>query len=302
MPMSAIRIVALALAVALVPSAVAQPVGEEGAVRRAKEAFTAGLTLYRQSRFADAAAKFELAQELSPRAGNLFNLGRCYEQLQATARALRAFREYLRLSPDSKERPEVLAAITRLEAELRRQGVQQVAVRAEPEGEARVEIDARDVGKAPVVVELPKGVHTFEVSAEGYAPARLEHLVDLERTVDLSFILLPRAPSGSATAPRTALEAGLPSTSAELGRRYRWAWVSSAATALALLSAVGLGVAQLLTQNELRAPVIPRSGAENQVLADRNDALASGANVAYVGSGVLGITSVLLFIFEGRER
>jgi tetratricopeptide (TPR) repeat protein len=310
--MSVTRIAVLAVTVLSASVAVAQADGE--ALKRAREAYLAGQVLYEQRKFAEAVAKFEEANSLAPRAGNLFNIGRCYEQLKEVPKALRAFREYLRLSPDAKEKREVEGAIGQLETQLRQRGVQQVAVRAEPEGKARVRVDDRDVGVAPVVLELTRGKHAFEVSAEGYSTARQDVTVSLERASDLSFTLerLGGAPFADAVGPGVTppplppAEVGTAATK-DLGvsvaaprKPYVWAWVTTGLTVLGVAAGVVMGVLELGAQNDLKTALLPRTRADNQILADRATTLALGANIAYAAGGAAGLGSVLLFIFEGR--
>jgi len=61
---------------------------------------------------------------------------------------------------------------------------------------ARVAIDGRDVGPAPVETELVAGGHTVEVTAPGFAPERLELVVAVgqSRTVTVT-LEPPRAPA-----------------------------------------------------------------------------------------------------------
>lgn len=306
------RFVVVALMLSFVPVGLAQASSEADALKlkRAREAYAAGQVLYNQGNFAEAVAKFAEANTLAPRAGNLFNMGRCYEQLKETPKALKAYREYLRLSPDAKEKPEVDSAILQLEAQLRQRGVQQVAVRAEPEGKARVRVDGRDVGLAPVVVELSRGIHTIEVSAEGFSTARQDFTVSLEHASDLSFTLerLVGAPFADDWKPPPPPP---PTPSLDVGgapgvamapppsrKPYVWAWVTSGLTLAAVAAGVVMGVLELNAQNDLKGGVGGTS--RTRELATTAVTLSWGANAGYIAGGVFGLTSILLFIFEGK--
>lgn len=308
------RFVVVALTLSVVPVALAQASSEADALKlkRAREAYAAGQMLYNQGSFAEAVARFEEANTLAPRAGNLFNIGRCYEQLKETPKALKAYREYLRLSPDAKEKSEVDSAILQLEAQLRQRGVQQVVVRAEPERKARVRIDGRDAGFAPVVVELSRGVHAIEVSAEGFSTARQSVNVSLEHASDLSFTLerLAGAPFADDWKP-PPLPPPTPSPSLDVGgapgvamapspsrKPYVWAWVTSGLTLVAVAAGVVMGVLELNAQRDLRDGV-GGTGA-TRGLATTATTLAWGANAGYIAGGAFGLTSILLFIFEGK--
>lgn len=306
------RFAVVAVSLSFVPVALAQVSGEADALklRRAREAYAAGQALYNQGSFADAVAKFEEANTLAPRAGNLFNIGRCYEQLKETPHALKAYREYLRLSPDAKEKPEVDSAIAQLEAQLRQRGVQQVVVRAEPEGKARVRIDGRDAGFAPVVIELSRGVHAIEVSAEGFSTARQDFNVSLEHASDLSFTLerlagvpftddwKPPPPPPLTPSLDVGGVPGVAMAPPPSRKPYVWAWVTSGLTLVAVAAGVVMGVLELNAQKELKDGTGGFS--RTRELATTATTLSWGANAGYIAGGVFGLTSILLFIFEGK--
>ncbi|HEX4406063.1 MAG TPA: PEGA domain-containing protein, partial [Polyangia bacterium] len=67
---------------------------------------------------------------------------------------------------------------------------------------ARVTIDGKDVGPAPVEAELLAGGHTVDVTAPGFAPDRLELVVAVgqSRTVTVT-LEPPRAPASTTTGP-----------------------------------------------------------------------------------------------------
>lgn len=286
----------------------------------AREAYAAGQALYNQGQFARAVEKFEEANQLSPRAGNLYNIGRCAEQIPDAPRALRAYREYLRLTPEAKERAEVEAAIVREEAQLRARGVQQVVVRAEPEGRAQVSIDGRALGLAPVAVELTRGLHVLEVSAEEHATSRRELDVTLDHAQDVALALerLP-APSPAPTPaavdewklppvsqagppPPPLLEVPLgtatPAPARVAPRPYVWAWVTMGVAIAALGAGAVLGAAELRAQSDLKAGVGGPSATRD--LAGSALALALGANIGYGVGGASGLASVFLFAFERK--
>ncbi|MBE2250701.1 MAG: tetratricopeptide repeat protein [Myxococcus sp.] len=141
---------------------------------RAKELVQAGQRLYKQARYPEAIAKFEEAYLVRPHPVITYNIGKCYEQLGETARAMRAYRDYLRLSPNADDRETVSDAITNLERRLREKGLQQLMVFAEPPS-ARVSIDGKDLGNPPVSIELIAGTG-------GQRPRRdLDQLQDARR-------------------------------------------------------------------------------------------------------------------------
>ena len=85
-----------------------------------------------------------------------------------------------------------------------------ITVRTTPPG-ARVTIDGRDVGKAPLTIpNLGRGAHTVRVMRDGYtAVERRVTITPNEPTSTLTLNLVPRS---SAPAPAPAPEAATPRT------------------------------------------------------------------------------------------
>jgi len=128
-----------ALLVALTLSA-ASADDDAAATAKAKTLFTNGQKLYKAGKYADAIAKFEEAFKVKSHPVIYFNIGKCWEQLGDSAKALRNFRDYLRLSPDASDRQQVTDSIANLERRLREKGVQQLLIFAEP-ANAKILVD-----------------------------------------------------------------------------------------------------------------------------------------------------------------
>lgn len=157
---------------------------------KAKEAFQRAQKLYKQARYAEAIEKFEEAYALKPHPVIYFNIGRCYEQLNETAKAPRAYRDYLRLSPTAADRDTVADAIANLERRLRDTGVQQLLVFTEPPT-ARIEVDGQDVGQSPASIELKAGNHQLVVRADGFEPVERSFVMSLSRATEMTINLRP---------------------------------------------------------------------------------------------------------------
>jgi tetratricopeptide (TPR) repeat protein len=278
------------------------------AVQHAREAFQAGQALYKDGRFREAAAKFEQANALSPRAGNWFNVARCYEQVGEVAKALAAYRSYLREAPAAAEKPEVDAAIGRLQALLKSSGVQQVLVRTEP-GEARatVSVDGRAVGPSPVTVELNKGQHTFTAEAAGFASVERRLEVSLDAATDVTLTLTPAdaplQPSFTPLAMQASAPPPLPPLVVAARKPYVFAWAGLVSTVVvvgvgALLHGLAGGV-----QDSMRNPPsgMPRTYDQNQELYSQGTTLQVGAFIGYGTGGALALSTALLFAFEGTS-
>ena len=131
-------LIALSLAAAPAKAAPAPAADESGDVKKAKDLFQWGQKLYKQARYAEAIAKFEEAYSVRPHPVIYFNIGKCYEQLGETAKALRAYRDYLRLAPDAKDKETVSDADRQPRAAPAREGPAAAdGVRRSPRGAHR---------------------------------------------------------------------------------------------------------------------------------------------------------------------
>ena len=275
---------------------------------RAREAFGAAQKLYQASRFAEALKKFEEAQSLKPHPVIIFNIARCHELMGSFPQALKAYREYLRLSPDAADRDAVAASIASLEKRS-----QQLVINAEPAGSS-VFVDGKLAGSAPVSVDVAAGEHALEVSSPGYEPLKRRVTVAAARTVELNVTLSVKEAATSAVvgadSPRREPEPSLtpvdPSETTTVtepvvaaGRRRPFTWIAGGTALAAGAVAVGLGMAANGTVAELHSGDGSRSGTRSGELATQAQGLATGANVAWGVAGAAAITAVVLFIVEG---
>jgi tetratricopeptide (TPR) repeat protein len=280
-------------------------------VEKAGKSFDSAKRLYKQARYADALAKFEEAYRIKPHPVILFNIGKCYEHLGDIPKALRNYRDYLRLEPDAKDRQTVSDAIANLERRMEDQGVQQLVVNSDPTG-ARVTVDDRSLGNAPASAELAPGNHQVSLSLEGYEPVQRSFVMPSNKSMELSFALKASAPAPEAReqppafsppplvlTPPTAvpgIEHQL--TPAPQAGPRRWSYVAAVLGVVAGGAGVGMGLASRSATNDLRSQV--HSGAEAQQLADKSTRLATGANIAYGGAATAAVAALVLFILEPR--
>ncbi len=184
-----------ALAVALVVAAPAKskppaPPTADVATTKAKDAFLTGQRFYKEARYADAIAKFEEAYALKPSPVLFYNIGRCHEQLGDVPKALRSYRDYLRMAPDAKDKDTVNDAIANLERRLKEKGLQQLLVFADPPS-ATIEVDGKVLGNSPASVELSAGNHRLVVKAEGFEPADRSFVMQTARATEMTINLRP---------------------------------------------------------------------------------------------------------------
>ena len=130
----------------------------------AEQRYQIGLGLYRQKRYAEAAREFRVAFELYPKSPKLaYNLGRCLERADKPQGAIEAYRTYLKLAPNAKDRTEVLGFVKALE-DVVRKALPELVLSSDPEG-AAVAIDGDAVsGKTPLRVRLAPGSHVVRFS------------------------------------------------------------------------------------------------------------------------------------------
>ena len=292
-------LLATALAAAPGPDATAQ----------AKKVFAEGQKLYTQGKYQPALARFEEAYALKPLPLLRYNAARCHERLGAPAPALRAYRDFLRLSPKAPEREAVTKAMVELQKQLHERGVQQLLVLTEPPA-AEVEVDGKPLGPAPASIELPGGEHQVTARLPGYAVATRRIVVNTATMVDLSITLEaalapPPPPPAVTDAPKepvltpaaTVVVAPVAVEPAPKARVFTW--VAGGVGVAALGAAVGMGVAASSSSQRLRDGTV-RPQQEAQALYDSARGLNTGANVSYGVAGAALVTAAILFFVEGR--
>jgi tetratricopeptide (TPR) repeat protein len=297
------------------PAPAPAPAADAANVAKAKTLFQAGQKLYKAGKFADAIARFEEAYAARPHPVIFFNIGKCWEQLSENAKALRAYRDYLRLAPDAKDKDTVMDAMANLERRLREKGLQQLLVYAEP-ASARILVDGKDIGTSPASVELVAGSHKLEASAPGFETYERTFNFSITRASEMTVTLEPPkeatvasdAPKAepTSTAPKSALDPGPPPpappmVSTEPAKKGRlWTYVVGGVAVASAGAGLGLGLAANGEAEKFTSvqhdPMTVNQ--EYQAARDASTGLATGANVAYGVAGAAAITAVILFILE----
>lgn len=293
---------------------------EDAATKKARDLFVAAQRLYKLARYAEAIAKFEEAYAVRPHPVIFFNIGKCHEQLGDTPKALRAYRDYLRLGPDASDRETVSDAIGNLERRLKEKGLQQLMVFAEPP-HARIEVNGKFLGNSPSTVELTTGNHRLAVSAEGYEKVERSFVMSGARSVEMTIYLRPLGADRDAgpppppplvdaprkdepvkaaaltPAPTTTVATDVTKPGATPAKKGRvFTWVAGGAAVAGAGAAVGLGLAASSAASTYRNadPAIDRVPLYNDARA-----LETGTNVAWGVAGAAAITAVVLFFVEG---
>lgn len=281
------------------------PPAETAELAKAKELAQAAQRLYKLARYAEAIVKFEEAYAIRPHPQITFNIGRCYEQLGEIAKAMRSYRDYLRLSPNAADRETVADAITNLERRLREKGLQQLMVFSEP-ANARITVDGKDLGNSPVSVELIAGNHTLTVTAEGYEKAERSFVMQLARGTEMTIALRQAgkpsdAPVATKTEPtRPELTPTPPpvvtAPAVEKKSPRVWTWVAGGVAVAGAGAGIGLGVVASGKANEYNT--VTHTPADAAQLRTDASSMATAANVSYAVAGAAAITAIILFVVE----
>ena len=114
--MSGVRVgalvAALALSVAVLPSASAAP---SAAARESRHRFDEGEAQYRAGHYAEALAKYQAGYAAVPLPGFLINIAQCQRRLGDLKAARASYREFVVVAPDSRLVPEVEELIKQLD-------------------------------------------------------------------------------------------------------------------------------------------------------------------------------------------
>jgi tetratricopeptide (TPR) repeat protein len=159
---------ALSLVIVLTPLlAGAQPAADTD-LELAKAHYKTGELYYARGRFPDAAREFEEAYRLSHRPDLLYNMGKSYDGVGDYAKALKAYRLWLKEVPNGADRGDVSARVTAMEGLVGR-----LELSSSVDG-ASITLDGGEVGPSPVAqpIEVNPGAHQIVVSHEGFRTFR----------------------------------------------------------------------------------------------------------------------------------
>ncbi len=122
----------------------------------AGDRFAQGEKLYAAGQFKAALEAFSAAQQLAPHRATLFNIARCHENLGELDRAVRFYRQTLKLTTSADQRADLAGRIARIQAR-----PVKVFVTSEPVG-ASVTVDTgqpRSARPTPAIFDMRPGWH-----------------------------------------------------------------------------------------------------------------------------------------------
>ncbi|UJR87057.1 TonB-dependent receptor domain-containing protein [Sandaracinus amylolyticus] len=164
------------LLLVIVPSRAHAQASEETQIDLATEAdvrFELGVDAQRRGDCRGALQHYLASQRLVPNKNVVFNIARCFEELERYPEAFRYYADYLESDLDDSERRVAEAAVQRI-----RPRVALVRVETDPPG-ALVYLDRRDLGsrgRTPRTLAVEPGAHRVLVQAEGHEPAQSDEV------------------------------------------------------------------------------------------------------------------------------
>lgn len=276
------------------------PSAEAGAEARRSEAkarFDEGVNAFREHRWADAVQAFRQADAIAPSAALSFNIAKAYERLEDVTGALRWYRDFLRRSPQAANVGEVQARVTALAATLAQRGVQQLTLLTTPAG-AAVTIDDRQIGTAPLTIELAPGQHHAHLELPGYRASDHDFVLDARLPQDL--VVQLEALSGVAPPP----VAPAPQTPAHVSpqpveRRFGVApYIVLGAGAASLLGALGFELGRRSAESDAKT----EPQLEYQEHYDAMQSRQTTARVLLGVGGALAVTGGVLLLLNTPQR
>jgi hypothetical protein len=219
--------------------------GQSSSEDEARRHYERGLAFYEDTAYDSALGELLRAYELRPAPILLYNIALVHRALNDHAAALLALRQYVAASGKSLPEPrraEVEGQIAELE-----QRVAQVTVRVDL-AEAEILIDNRLVGSSPLSAPLlvNSGVRQLTVQRPGFSTQnRSLHLAGGDRVEQVIAL------SGAGRAAQAGHSGGVGPAAASPQRRLRGLAISWGITGAFTLSAIGCGIAALVSDHQL---------------------------------------------------
>jgi hypothetical protein len=284
-----VRVLAQALALALVLGASVGHAQSAPNRARARELYAQGQQLFRQGEFQSAQRAFEEAYRAVPNPVVLLSIAECQVRNEDFGAALTSLRQYLSEKPTAPDRAQVEAQIANLEA---KPGF--LSLESAPTG-AMIWVDGENTGYiTPNELSLRAGPHTIALSADGYQKFEQRVDVAIGSRQRLSLTLTPEAaPTYSETTPEPepVLE------QQQMGERGASpaVWAAIAVAGVTAITGTGLGVAALSKEKDYEKR-------PTKELRDKGERLALFADVNFGIAAVAGITAVVIYLTSAEPQ
>ncbi len=200
------RALLISLCLALSVSRIAR--ADEASLDEARTLDQQGVRAYKDGRYKDAIVYFEHALKLGGPSSELWNVAKCHLKLDEPEAAHEAFDEYLsREDLSTDDRSEALAQREALDRR-----TSPLTVTSNPTG-ARVVVDGKSEGAAPITINVGTGSHEVRVEQDGYAPFVSTPSARYGRAIVLTADLTKGPDSSDSATPthrgRISIEAGV---------------------------------------------------------------------------------------------
>jgi hypothetical protein len=235
-----------------------------------------------------------------PNAAFSYNIGLVYEAMGDKRSALRWMRNYLRQSDKSASDESAKAKVRKYEAELQKQGLQQVTILTVPP-QAKLWIDGNGLGITPFTAEIAPGSHQVTVSLDGYSVAQqsfelrpdrsmdVEVALTAEQAKEVDAVLAPKPVQPFALAPRIVVGSVVPRR--RKGGVKPWTWVTVGMGAALLGGATIFELRRRSAEDEARnSPQLYYQSHFDQMESEKTRArvlAVAGSVVAVAGLGLL---------------
>jgi len=252
----------------------------------AERLFVQAGAAYKRGDFLVAAEAFEAAFREEPAGAALYNAGLAWQSAREPGRAADAYTRALEIG--GLDPPEQADAQQRLSALDRKLGV--IDVRGDPG--TKVTVAHARGREVPTRIHVGPGEHELRVTtADGKARSETVRVTAGQPTrVELGTAKAPASPTSPGAADAAAESENGPGALPIVGG------VSLAAGGGLAVAAIVLGVKAVEARDEF-----DQSGQTDAELHDRAASLRTGANVCWVGAGVLAAAGVVMLIVYGAS-
>lgn len=251
--------------------------------KKAREAYGRAESFFAQGVYDGARDAFQEAYDTIPNPIVLQSIAECEVRLGRLEEGLAALERYLAERPDAADRAAVEQKIADLKAT-----PSTLVITSTPPG-AAIRLDGTDLGQVtPTELQVARGEHAIEVSAEGYDAASTTVAVRLgaRHEIDLALHALPPPPpppapvEGPAQAPPPEPVDEPPTTAL---------WISGVVGGVGIVTGTVLGIAALNEKAEF-------DETPTEATADRGERLALFADVAFGIGAMALLTGAVLFL------
>lgn len=276
-----VRVLAQALALALLMGTAVGHAQTAPNRARARELYAQGQQLFRAGDFGAAQRAFEDAYRAVPNPVVLLSIAECQVRSEDFAGAVGSLRQYLNEKPTAPDRAQVEAQIANLEA---KPGF--VSIESAPPG-ALIWVDGENTGYiTPNELSLRAGPHTIALTSTGFVrlEQRIEVAIGSRQRLSLTLTAEP-PPVVAEPEPEVPFEQPAPK------RRHAGpaVWTSVAIAGVAAITGTGLGIAALSKEKDYDEN--PSKGTR-----DKGERLALFADVNFGIAAVAGITAVVIYL------